>query len=115
VSVGLANPEPVCRACAARVASEPAYREALAATQREPSSDALPPFRLSPLTRYQKAGAALAARIAADPELRQARVEAARWAAAMRRKCGQCPMVTSPPNLALHQRASGHTGWEAVS
>jgi hypothetical protein len=110
--------EPCCRACAARVASEPSFRESLVAAHSEPADDVLPPFRLPQpeLSQFHKAGAATARRIATDPSFRQRFVEHGRRVTAQRRRClgPACSMVTNAPALARHLRASGHTGYEEV-
>lgn len=97
VPVGLASPEPCCRACAARVPQDDAFRESLAAAHSEPVEDVLPPFR----------------RPAASPPQRKASAPVPANLA-QRRRCQECPMVASPGGMGLHQKASGHTGWEAV-
>ena len=127
VPVGLAAPEPCCRACAARVASEPAFRESLAAAHSEPVEDALPPLRrpavspprvtggrLSPRELGLRGAAALAARWAADPGFGEQHLQALLRGASARRTCGQCALVSNPGGIARHQKHSGHTGWEAV-
>jgi hypothetical protein len=121
VDIGVADPQPCCRACAARAASDPAFREALAATHSEPCEDVLPPFRsskpvVSPQQQQSKAAAAMVAALAADPQLRQKFVEIGRKVASMRRRClgPKCGLVTGAGPLGAHQKATGHTGWEAV-
>ncbi|MFQ1000465.1 hypothetical protein [Modestobacter sp. SSW1-42] len=88
--------EPLCRACAARLASEPAFRESLAAAHREPVEDVLPPSRL-----------------AVAPTVPLTRVEAARRGGAVRRSCRGCDLVTNAGALTQHQTATGHEGWDA--
>lgn len=108
VEVGLANPEPCCRACASRVASEPAFKEALAAAHSEPVDDALPPFHRPAVSPPQPA-------VASPPRSGSTRSEAARRSASIRRRCLGCDMTSNPGALALHARATGHTGWEVAS
>lgn len=33
----------------------------------------------------------------------------------MRRRCAECDLESHPAGISSHQRASGHTGWTAVS
>lgn len=105
VDVGLPDPEPCCRRCASRVARSDTFKQALADLAQEAPGDELPPRRPA-VSPPQPA--------VVSPPRPLTRSDAARRSAALRRKCAQCDMVTSPPNLALHQRAIGHTGYEEV-
>lgn len=110
--------QPMCRACAHRAASDPVFLAGLAEAYRGTFEDVLQPLRLSkpvasPPRERQSKAAVMAARFAADPELRQRFIEIGLRVAAIRRACGECSMVTSAGGLATHQRATGHEGWDA--
>ncbi len=56
----------------------------------------------------------MARRIATEPEFRQHFIELGRRLAAIRRRCLSCGLVSNRGGIGLHQRASGHTGYEEV-
>lgn len=66
----------------------------------------------------RRAGKAVAARRAADPDFDKLFREnlAAQRAASVRkrRRCLECGKVSNPNGIGLHQRATGHVGWDAV-
>lgn len=96
VDIGLSEPEPLCRGCAAKVAGSDTIKQALVELVREPE-----PRRLPQPLDFPKPP---------PPKQRNPR-----HPARTRRKCSQCPLVTNVPGLALHQRYSGHTGYEEVT
>jgi hypothetical protein len=72
--------------------------------------------RLRHFKVFQEAGQrAIASRIAQSPDWLAYRVQNMSGVNRQRRKCTGCLLVSNPGAMAMHQKKSGHSGWEIVT
>lgn len=101
--------QPMCRSCHQRLDKHPEILGAEKFQRLQVTASANLAFGRTRITREHRVQASFTRQT--RDGYAEAQIKAGEAAAALRRKCAECPATLAPGPLGTHQRYSGHQGW----